>query len=190
MSCAGVTLRTRFVVFADHGAHSRRVVNTRPIASLDARLRLHDRRLRAPRSASEDKTRRRLYRHSPSSIERCLFAHEAVDDEPTPAFCRGVELGAGSEGATGRRGNFCAMENASHKDCLRDLHAFVVRRCVFSELAVLSRPDRCGQGADPAARAPVRGAAAEQPRGQARSDRDTDNGSPGRSRQASRLTAA
>ena len=43
--------------------------------------------------ASDDKTRRRLHRRSPSSIKRCIFAHEAVDDEPTPAFCRGVELG-------------------------------------------------------------------------------------------------
>jgi hypothetical protein len=32
MSCAAVRLRTRFIVFADHGAHSRRVVNTRPTA--------------------------------------------------------------------------------------------------------------------------------------------------------------
>jgi hypothetical protein len=29
---------------------------------------------------------------SPSSIESCMFAHEAVIDEPTPAFFHGVEL--------------------------------------------------------------------------------------------------
>jgi hypothetical protein len=38
------------------------------------------------------KARRRLHRRSPSSIERCIFAHEAVDDEPTPALFHAVEL--------------------------------------------------------------------------------------------------
>jgi len=37
--------------------------------------------------------RRRLHRRSPSSIERCIAAHEAVDDKPTPAFFYVVELG-------------------------------------------------------------------------------------------------
>jgi hypothetical protein len=36
-------------------------------------------------------------RRSPASIERCIFAHEAVDDEPTPAVFRVVELEAGRE---------------------------------------------------------------------------------------------
>jgi len=30
-------------------------------------------------------------RRSPSSIERCIFAHETVVDEPTPAVFRAVE---------------------------------------------------------------------------------------------------
>src|SRR5262245_20714031 len=39
-----------------------------------------------PRDGAEEKTRRRLHRRSPSSIESCIFAHEVVDDEPTPPF--------------------------------------------------------------------------------------------------------
>jgi hypothetical protein len=46
--------------------------------------------------------RRRLHRRRPSSIERCVFAHETVDDEPTPAFFRVVELEAASEYAAYR----------------------------------------------------------------------------------------
>src|SRR5262245_12291314 len=67
------------------------------------RLTSTSRFIEAPRSALADKTRRRLHRPSPSGIERCIFAHEAADDEPTPAFCRGVERGAGSVCATERR---------------------------------------------------------------------------------------
>ena len=50
--------------------------------------------------AAGDKTRRRLHGRSPSSIERCIFAHDVVDDEPTPAFFHAVEPGAGSACAT------------------------------------------------------------------------------------------
>jgi hypothetical protein len=41
-------------------------------------------RLRAAGSAQDIKRGVRLHRRSPSSIKRCIFAHEAVDDEPLP----------------------------------------------------------------------------------------------------------
>ena len=100
VGCAAVMLRTRFTVSAARGSRSRPVVNTQPsayvlrwvgerlhgAASMFGR-RVQGRRLGAQERAAtasgltalDEKTRRRLHRRSPSSIERCIVAHEAVD---------------------------------------------------------------------------------------------------------------
>jgi len=73
------------------------------ISAIDARSRVHDRRLRAARQ--RQKTKRgggftgavRRASKGASSLTR------AWTDEPTPAFCRAVEPGAGCEGVTESR---------------------------------------------------------------------------------------
>jgi len=85
------------------------VLLTRTAASADSgkasalQSRVHDRPTVSAAIGGRDNTRRRLRRPRPPSIENCIFAHEVVDDEPTPAFCRGVELEDGSEDAAASR---------------------------------------------------------------------------------------
>src|SRR5215470_2681648 len=67
----------------------------------DGRPPVHDGPTASNVTASDRKTRRRLHRRSPSSIESCIPAHETVDDKPTPAFFHVVELG-GPERTGGR----------------------------------------------------------------------------------------
>ena len=43
------------------------------------RRRVHERPTASELTASDEKMRRRLHRRSPSGIERCIVAHEAVD---------------------------------------------------------------------------------------------------------------
>jgi len=45
----------------------------------DARPRVHERPTASAAISAGNKTRRRLHRRSPSSIESCIFAHEGVD---------------------------------------------------------------------------------------------------------------
>ena len=81
-----------------HGQRSRRRMRAgRRTVDCEARLAIGiargrvftNGRLRAPRSSTADKTRRRLHRRSPLSIERCIFAR----------FASASSLEAGSERA-------------------------------------------------------------------------------------------
>ena len=74
-----------------------------PAVASDARSRVHDRRLRATRKRQRTKRGGGFT----GAVRRASKAASSLTrlwtDEPTPAFCRVVELGAGSECATESR---------------------------------------------------------------------------------------
>jgi hypothetical protein len=77
VSCAAVTLRTRFTAFADHVAHSRPLANTRPIDGLAARA--------APRAPNAGISGRGRLRSTPR-LRRGKRASEASASTSVNAF--------------------------------------------------------------------------------------------------------